>query len=436
LHDGGVVKLLIDASPLRRSRDLRALFAGQVVSLLGGQMTVVAVPYQVYKLTGSSLDVGLVSLATLGPLLVGSLLGGAVVDAFDRRRLLMVVSVAMAVVSVGLAVNASPRPALWPLFACPALGAGLSTFEESALTTIIPNLVRRSEVPAANALFQATFQLGLVVGPALAGLLLAGAGVRFVYLTDAATFIAAVLAALVISPQRPAGGGRRPGLGSMLEGIRFVRGRQAIQGAFLIDIGANVFGLPRALFPALAATVFGGGATTLGLLYAAPGAGALAGALTTGWVSQVRRQGRAVAIAVLVWGLAITGFGLTHLLVAALALLAVAGWADVISAVFRSAILQLSVPDALRGRLTGLHICVVTSGPRLGDLEAGAVAAAFGDTISVVSGGLACIASALLLVGLLPGFRRQQAGISPGPAPGPALEARVEVPEGAPPGGT
>jgi MFS family permease len=223
----------------------------------------------------------------------------------------------------------------------------------------------------------------------------------------------AIPAALAIGPQRPAGGGQRPGWRSVLEGVRFVRGRQAIQGSFLIDIGANVFGLPRALFPALAATVFGGGATTLGLLYAAPGAGALAGALTTGWVGHVRRQGRAVTVAVIVWGLAIIGFGLTPILPAALALLAVAGWADVISAVFRSAILQLSAPDALRGRLTGLHICVVTSGPRLGDLEAGAVAAAFGDTISVVSGGLACVASALLLVGLLPGFRRQHSEAPP-----------------------
>lgn len=408
LHDGDVVRLLIDVGPLRRSRDLRVLVAGQVASLLGSQMTVVAVPYQVYKLTGSSLDVGLVSLATLGPVLVGSLLGGSVVDAFDRRRLLIAVSVAMAAVSVGLAINASARPALWPLFACPALGAGLSTFEESALTTVIPNLVRRSEVPAANAMFQAIFQLGLVVGPAVAGLLLAGAGVRLVYWTDAATFVVAMLAALFISPQRPVGGGRRPGLGSVLEGVRFVRGRQAIQGAFLIDIGANAFGLPKALFPALAATVFGGGTTTLGLLYAAPGAGALVGALTTGWVGHVRHQGRAVAVAVIVWGLAIACFGLTRSLPVALVLLAVAGWADVISAVFRGAILQLSVPDELRGRLTGLHICVVTSGPRLGDLEAGAVAAAVGNTVSVVSGGLASIASALLVIGVLPGFRRQQ----------------------------
>ncbi|MGD0069795.1 MAG: MFS transporter, partial [Streptosporangiaceae bacterium] len=198
-----------------------------------------------------------------------------------------------------------------------------------------------------------------------------------------------------------------------------IRGRQAIQGAYLIDINAMVFGMPRALFPALATGLFGGGATTLGLLYAAPGAGALIGALTTGWVSRIRRQGLAVIVAVIVWGAAITGFGLVRwlpaglMLGAALALLAVAGCADVISAVFRSTIVQLAVPDALRGRLAGVQIAVVAGGPRIGDLEAGAVATGFGDTFSVVSGGLACIVGALVLARLLPGFRRQRIAAAP-----------------------
>jgi MFS family permease len=404
--------MLLDVSPLRRSRSLRLLVFGQVISVLGTQMTAVAVPYQVYELTGSSLDVGLVSLTILGPLLAGSLLGGTVVDAVDRRRLLVVVSVVMAALSVGLALNGSSHPALWPLFVLPALAGGLGTFEDSALGAVIPNLVRRSEVSAANAMFQAIFQLGLVVGPALAGLLLAGTGIRFVYWADAATFAVATLAALAMSPQPPAGGGRRPGLRSLLEGVRFLHGRPDIQGAFLIDLGATVFGLPRALFPALAVTVFGGGAATLGLLYAAPGAGALLGALTSGWVGRVHRQGRAVVVAVVVWGLAIVGFGGVGWLPAALLFLVVAGFADVISAVLRSTIVQLAVPDALRGRLTGLQTSVVTGGPRLGDVEAGSVAAGLGDTASVISGGLACVAGAALLFALLPGFRRQQAGLT------------------------
>ncbi len=401
-------RLFIDLTPLRRSRDFRRLVTGELVSALGTQLTTVAVPYQVYQLTRSSLVVGLVSITQLAPLIAGSLLGGSVVDAMDRRRVLMLAQVLMAACSAGLAVNADLGPSLWPLFVLPALAAGFSGLDSAGRNAIVPNMVRRSEVSTANAIFQVLFQLGLVAGPALAGLLLAGAGVRFVYWMDVASFGAALLAVFLISPQPAGAAGHRPGLRSIREGLSFLRGRQAIQGAYLIDINAMVFGMPRALFPALATTLFGGGATTLGFLYAAPGAGALVGALTTGWVGRIQRQGLAVIIAVIAWGAAITGFGLVSWLPAALVLLAAAGCADVISAVFRSTIIQLAVPDALRGRLAGLQIAVVTGGPRIGDLESGAVAAAFGDTVSVVSGGLACIAGALLLGRLLPGFRHQR----------------------------
>jgi MFS family permease len=401
--------LLIDLTPLRRSRDFRALIGGQLASVLGNQLTAVAVPYQVYELTRSSLDVGLVSLGAVLPLIIGSLIGGSVADAVDRRRLLLVVGLLMAACSAGLAVNADLSDSLWPLFVFPALSAGLSGFDSSGRNAMIPGMVRRAEVPTAAAMFQALTQLGSVAGPAAAGLLLAGAGVRFVYWLDVAGFGVGLLALLAVSPQPPAGGGRPPGLRSVLEGFGYLRGRQALQGAYLIDVNAMVFGMPRALFPALAAGVFGGGAATVGFLYAAPGAGALVGALATGWVGRIRRQGRAVIIAVIVWGLAITGFGLVTWLPAALVLLAVAGWADVISAVFRNTIIQLSVPGALLGRLQGVQIAVVSGGPRLGDLESGAVATGFGAGPAVISGGLACVAGALVLARLLPGFRRQRA---------------------------
>ena len=417
-------RLLIDLTPLRRSRDFRRLVAGELVSVLGTQLTTVAVPYQVYQLTHSSLDVGLVSTTQLFPLIAGSLLGGSVADSMDRRRLLMLAQVLMAVCSGGLAVNVDLGTSLWPLFVLPALAAGFSGLDSAGRNAIVPNMVRRSEVSTASAIFQALFQLGQVAGPALAGLLLAGAGVRFVYWMDVASYGVALLAVFLISPQpAPAGAAdHRPGLRSILEGLSFVRGKQAIQGAYLIDINAMVFGMPRALFPALATTLFGGGASTLGFLYAAPGAGALAGALTTGWVSRIQRQGLAVIAAVIAWGAAITCFGLVPWLPLALVLLAAAGCADVISAVFRSTIIQLAVPDALRGRLAGLQIAVVTGGPRIGDLESGAVAAGFGDTVSVVSGGLACIAGALLLARALPGFRHQRAfAIPPQEGHAPAL---------------
>lgn len=425
-------RLLIDLTPLRRSRDFRALITGQLVSVLGTQLTAVAVPYQVYRLTHSSLDVGLVSLTQLLPLLIGSLIGGSVIDAVDRRRLLMVVQLCMAGSSAGLAVNADTGPSLWPLFLFPALTAGLSGFDSPTRNAMLPNLVRRSEVATANAMFQALFQFGLVVGPAAAGLLLAGPGVHFVYWLDVASFLFSLSMVLTISPQPAPGATHPPGLRSILEGLRYVRGRQAIQGAYLIDINAMVFGMPRALFPSLGIHHFGGGASTVGFLYAAPGFGALLGALTTGWVGRARRQGVVVTIAVVVWGSAIAAFGLVPWLPLALVLLAVAGWADVISALFRNMIIQFSTPDRMRGRLLGLQIGVVAGGPRLGDLESGSVATLFGNQVSVVSGGVACIVGALALTRLLPEFRRVE--LLPGDTPadeghrGPGVEAGGDEP--------
>src|SRR5580693_4275978 len=357
--------VLLDLTPLRRSADFRAL-------------TAVSVPYQVYELTRSSLFVGLVSLAQLFPLIFGSLFGGSLVDAMDRRRMLLVVEALGALSSAGLALNADFGPVLWPLFLFPAVTAALSGMDSSARNAMVPGMVGLAAVPAANAMFQALFQTGGIVGPARGA---AGA-----------------------APVRP-------GWRSTMEGLRFVRRSQPVQGAYLIDLNAMVFGMPRALFPALAANVFGGGATTVGLLYAAPGAGALLGALTSGWIGRVRRQGFAVICAVIVWGLAIAGFGVVRFLPLALLLLAVAGLADVVSAVFRNTIIQFAAPDAMRGRLQGVQMAVVTGGPRLGDLEAGVVATAFGDTVSVVSGGLACVVGALVVARLLPGFRHERSTV-------------------------
>jgi MFS family permease len=407
--------VFLDLTPLRRSADFRALIAGLGVSTFGTQLTAVSVPYQVYGLTRSSLYVGLVSLAQVFPLIFGSLFGGSLVDAVDRRRMLLVVEALGALSSAGLALNADFGPVLWPLFLFPAVTAALSGMDSSARNAMVPGMVGLAAVPAANAMFQALFQTGGIVGPALGGLLLAGAGVRAVYWVDVASYLIALAAVLAISPQPPArvagAAPVRPGWRSTMEGLRFIRRSQPAQGAYLIDLNAMVFGMPRALFPALAATVFGGGATTVGLLYAAPGAGALLGALTSGWVGRVRRQGFAVICAVIVWGLAVAGFGVVRFLPLALLLLAVAGLADVVSAVFRNTIIQFAAPDSMRGRLQGVQIAVVAGGPRLGDLEAGAVATAFGDTVSVVSGGLACVAGALLVARLLPGFRHQRSAV-------------------------
>lgn len=400
-------RLLTDVGPLVRFPQFRRLWIGQLISILGTQMTVVAVPYQVYRITHSSLDVGLLSLGQVVPLLVGSLLGGSVADALDRRKLLLVTQVLLAGTSGGLALNAGrAHPTLWPIFALTAMAAGVSGVDSPTRSAVIANLVDRPSFPSAAALSQLIFQTGQVVGPAVAGLLLGHFGLGPVYWIDVATFSVGLIAVAGLDPLPPRDGGTRFGLASVVAGFRYLRGRQDLQGTFIIDLDAMIFGMPRALFPALGLGRFHGGAATVGFLYAAPGAGALVGALLAGWVSRVRHQGRIVLWAVAAWGVAITAFGFSAWLPLALGLLALAGTADVISAVLRNTILQLSVPDGLRGRLSALHIAVVTGGPRLGDAEAGAVAAVVGNQYSVVSGGLACVVGVVLIGWLMPGLRR------------------------------
>ncbi|HVF74868.1 MAG TPA: MFS transporter [Acidimicrobiales bacterium] len=407
-------RVLADITPLRESADFRRLYFGQLISFVGTQLTVVAVPYQVFQLTDSSLQVGLVSLAQLGPLVVGSLVGGAIADSTDRRRILLWAQVVGAALAAGLAVNAMlDRPSLVAVYVLTAMAAALSGIERPARSAALPNVVKRQSLPAAYALWQILLHVGSVAGPALAGVLIATAGLEVVYWIDVATFAAALVSVYAMNPLPPHGGGTKAGLGSIVEGLRFLRGKRAIQGTFVIDLNAMIFGLPRAVFPAMAERVFGGGAATYGLLNAAPGAGALLGALTTGWVSHVRRQGLAVLISVALWGAAMVGFGFTPWLWLALVFLAVAGAADVVSAVFRNTILQTSIPDALRGRMSAVQIAVVTGGPRLGDAEAGAVAALAGARFSVVSGGLACVLGVVLVGKLLPEFTRYQAEEEP-----------------------
>jgi MFS family permease len=279
-------------------------------------------------------------------------------------------------------------------------------FSNTARSASVPALVERRHLTAAFAFIQIIMQVGTVVGPAVSGFLL-GVGLPLVYGIDAATFVAALMATLLMAPIPPTGGADLSPWESTKEGMRYLRTRQALQGVYLIDINAMVFGMPRALFPAMAGSVFGGGTITLGFLYAAPGAGALIGAVTTGWVAHLRRQGWVTVLAVAAWGVAITVFGLVDTLWIALL---IAGWADVISAVLRNTILQTSIPDRFRSRMSSIQMAVVQGGPRLGDMESGTVATLTSLEFSVVSGGLACIAGAAVVAALLPEFRRHEAG--------------------------
>ena len=398
---------------MRESRDFRLLFAGLLVSMLGNQLTTVAIPFQVFSMTHSSLQVGLVSLAQLVPLVVGSLIGGTLGDVMDRRRLMIISSALSALAAAGLMANALlPHPSLVAIYLISALAAGLLGLASPARTAAIPRMVRPELLVAAYSFNQIVIQVATIVGPAIAGILIATVGLPWTFGLDAASFGGLLVTSLLLRPLPPQHGGQTAGLRSILAGMSYLRGRQALQGIYLIDLNAMIFGMPRALFPALAAGLFHVGPQGLGLLYAAPGIGALVGASTTGWAERVERRGRAVVVAVIIWGAAVAVMGAVPWLWVALVLLAIAGWADVISAVLRNTILQTSIPDAMRSRLSSFQMAVVQGGPRLGDAEAGAVAAVSSTELSVISGGVACVLGAIAIARLLPGFweERHQPG--------------------------
>ena len=400
--------VFLDVAPLRLDRDYRWLWAGQAVSGIGNQVTRLALPYQVYVLTGSTLAIAALTLFQLIPILVFSLGAGSVADAVDRRRLLIVTQIGLLATSAALVWLALlPAPPLIAIFLVAFVAAGLGSIDQPARSSAVPRLVPPERLPAAIALGQLNFQIASVVGPAIAGLVIATLGLPAAYGLDVATFAASFVGLIAIAPLPPHATAARPGLGAVREGLRFALSRRVILSTFVIDLDAMIFGMPTSLFPALALDVFHAGPTGLGLLAAAPAVGALLGALLSGWVSSVRRVGQAVIVAVLIWGVAIVLFGLsTFSFLLALVFLAVAGAADVLSAVFRSTIVQLATPDQLRGRVSSIHILVVTSGPRLGDIEAAAAAAVIGAQASVISGGILCVLGVAVVARMFPELGR------------------------------
>ena len=417
----------IDVGPLRTSRDFRLLFFGQAVSFAGSMITYVAVPFQVFALTHSSLAVGMLSLVELAPLLVAALVGGALADAHDRRRLVLLSELGLAFVSGVLAVNALlPRPQLWVLFAVAGVAATFDGIQRPSLDALVPRIVRREEVPAAAALNSLRSTFGMVLGPPLGGLLIALAGLPATYAVDVASFAASLVALGLMRAVPPPPEAERPSLRRIAEGLRYARSRPELMGTYLVDINAMLFGMPIALFPALATRY--GGPGVLGLLYAAPSVGSMLATLTSGWTASVGRHGRAILLAAAAWGLAIVGFGLASSLWLALVMLGLAGAADMISGIFRSTIWNQTIPDSLRGRLAGIEQISYSTGPLLGNVEAGAVAALTTVRTSVVSGGVLCVAGCGVLAILLPAFnrydaRRHPAAAVPPPPAGSAVGA-------------
>jgi MFS family permease len=400
-------RLRPDLSPFRDSRDLRLVVGGGFVSNLGAQATLVALPFQLYLLTRSALLVGLLGAVEVVPLVSMSLLGGAIADRMDRRRLLLLTQIGLVVTSGALALlPALGRPPVAALYALGGLLAGCNALQNVAMSSLLPNLIDRPRLPRVLAVTYGLSALATVMGPGLGGLLIAGLGVQAAYTVDAVSCLAIVATVLLIAPQPPITMGDHPKvLSSIAEGLRYVRGNRALVGSFAIDLVAMTFGMPRALFAVLAVSVFHAGAAGTGALYAAVPAGATIAALLTGWINHARRLGIVVIWAVAVWGAAVVLAGLMRSLWPAVGLLAVAGAADSISAVCRSTINQTVTPDHMRGRMSATFSLVVSGGPRLGDIESGSVAGAAGVRFSVVSGGLLCMVGVVVIALAFPALR-------------------------------
>jgi MFS family permease len=428
-------RIAVDTSSLRESRDLRLLLAGELITGLGTQAALVALPYQLYVETRSAFLTGLLGAVELVPLMAMALLGGALADRHDRRRLLLGIQVALVLGASALAALAYVgSPPIAALYVLGAAMAGFGSVQNVTASSIVPNLVSPDRLRSALALNYGLNTLTMVVGPAIGGVLIAGLGLGAAYTVDAVSCLAIFGAVWCMAPQPPrvsaAVAAAEPVrvLQSIAEGLRFVRRNNALMGSFAIDLLAMTFGMPRALFAVLSVSVYHTGAGGTGLLYASVAAGATVAALTTGWLAHARRLGRIVIWAVVAWGLAIALAGVAGSLWIAAAMLALAGAADSISAVCRSAINQSVTPDHLRGRMSSVFMLVVTSGPRLGDVESGTVAALTSVRASVVSGGLACVAGVGLILVAFPALLRFDAerdaiGAAPHghePAPAPA----------------
>jgi MFS family permease len=404
--------VLLELSPLRKHREYRLLYAGQSVSFFGSMLTYVAVPYQIFHLTGSSLWVGLLGSAQLVPLLVAALFGGALADSLDRRRMLVTSELVLAFGSASLAVNAlAPRPSAILVFAVSALMGGVNGFHRPALEAMTPRLVDREDMPAVSALGSLQHNLSAIGGPACAGLLIAAWGLPAVYAIDVLSFGASVVCLVLLrAPPAPV---TEPAssLARIAEGLRYARGRPELIGTYVVDIVAMTFAMPVALLPGMGARW--GGATATGWLYSSMSIGSLTMTLLSGWTSRVRRHGAAVIVAATLWGIAVVGLGFATTLAAAMSCLMIAGAADMVSGIFRSTIWNQTIPDHLRGRLAGVEMISYMTGPLLGNARAGSLASLTSDTFSIVSGGVLCAVGVVACIPLLPAFWRYQSDAEP-----------------------
>jgi len=395
----------VDITPLRRHRDYRLLFIGRLVSFFGTMITFVAVPYQVYQLSHSTLLVGSLGLVEFVALFGFAMLGGALADAADRRRMVLLSEAGLMVGSLVMTGNSLlQHPTLWVIFAVALLWGALDALQRPSLGALMPRLVDRDELPAATALDSLRGTVAMIAGPALGGVLISVAGLPITYVVDVATFLVGLGCLALMRAVPPPVDAERPSFRRVQEGIRYARSRPELIGTYVVDIVAMVFGMPLALFPAIAQGI--GGASTLGLLYAAPAIGSFVFFATSGWARRVHRHGMGVIVAATLWGLAIIGFGLLPGLAPALFFVALAGAADAASGLYRQVIWNQTIPDSLRGRLASIELLSYTVGPTLGNFEAGVVASLFSVRTSVLSGGILTVIGCIVCAAALPAFRR------------------------------
>jgi MFS family permease len=389
---------------LKYNRDLRFLFFGQFISFFGTMITSVALPYQIYELTHSTLMVGLLSLCILLPLLITALLGGVIADRFERKFILIYAEVILAFGILVLAINAAlPSPHLVILFLMGTCLSAINGLHRPALESLSQQMVKPEDFAAVGSLTMMKYSISMIIGPAVGGLLIAHLGLTATFLADFMTFSVSIFSLLQIKKfPRPSFQAGETIWESLKSGFQYAFTRQELVGSYVVDFVAMVFGMPNALFPAIAHNL--GGVKVLGMLYSAAAVGSLVFSLFSGWLQKVKRYGVAIAISAILWGIAIIGFGLSQNLWFALFYLALAGGFDAVSGIFRSMLWNESIPTEFRGRLAGIEMISYMSGPRLGDTESGLVAAIFGISATVISGGVLCVVSVMVCAALLPKF--------------------------------
>jgi MFS family permease len=407
-------RLRPDLAPIRHSREFRLLYSGQAAGSAGVMICYVALPYQAYQISHSSLIVGLLSCAELLPVLLAGMLGGVLADAIERRRLILITQGAATCCTAILLVNALTWHRLWVLFVMAGLLAGAFGVQRPSVEVLVPRLVAHDDLPGASALAGLLGTVANTGGPLVGGALLVG-GLPLAYAVGGLTCALAAVPFALMRPSPPAPEADRPSLRGIAEGLRYARSRPDLLGTYLIDIGAMFFGAPYAVFPQIAAGL--GGPAVLGLLYAAPGMGSLLVSLTSTWTRHVHRHGRAIALAVCGWGVAIAGFGYAPNLPLAVLALAAAGGSDMVSGLFRMTMWNQTIPARVRGRLAGLEMISYSTGEPLGNVEAGAIATMTGSVrLAVVTGGVMSLLGAVIVSLALPALWRYDARDSRGQA--------------------